>query len=311
MRGSNQQLLDEIKKMIEGKNFSSIDEAQDFLDQFMEKKNSRPVDDFLGISTNQMHRLLYTRSLLDLDNIVTFNIALGPEAFEGIPVVKNVFYFLSRLAELEPLKATQKGNLPLKFAQELFETFKEFPEGLRLNIRSEEETTTVLSLRHILKMCKWIKKEKKHFKLTLKGRKIVERGRLSTADFWILFSKFTQEFNWGFQDGYPELSIVQASFVFSLYLVHRLAREFIEADKIADRFVQAFPFALDEAKSGGSYFSTNPLRTVKNCFKLRFLVRFCEYFGFVIIRREKQKPYNEKLLIKKSDFFDDFIQWKV
>ena len=309
MGEKGQQILDEVREAIQGKNFASMDELQDFVNQFMEEKNSCSVDDFLGFSHEQIHRLLYTQSLLELNDMVTFNIGLGPEAFEDIPVVKNVFYFLSRLSELEPLKATQKGNLPLKFARELLEAFGTSPGRRRINIRSEQEATSVLAIRHILKMCKWIKKEKKHFKLTLRGKKIVARGRLSTADFWTLFSVFTREFNWGFQDRYPEILIVQQSIVFSLYLVHRMAREFVDADEIADRFVRAFPLALEEAKNSGPWFSRDPSGTVKSCFKLRFLARFCEYFDLVVIRREKRNTYVEKMLIKKSDFFDSFIQW--
>ena len=311
MGEKGQQILDEVREAIQGKNFASMDELQDFVSQFMEEKNSCPADDFLGFSHDQIHRLLYTQSLLELNDMVTFNIGLGPEAFEDIPVVKNVFYFLSRLSELEPLKATQKGNLPLKFTRELLEAFGTLPERRRISIRSEQEATSVLAIRYILKMCKWIKKEKKHFKLTLKGRKIVKGGRFSTGDFWTLFSVFAREFNWGFQDRYPEILIVQQSIVFSLYLVHRMAREFVDADEIADGFVRAFPLALEEAKNSGAWFSADPSGTVKNCFKLRFLDRFCEYFGLVVIRREKRNIHVEKMLIKKSDFFDSFIQWRI
>jgi len=305
------QTLDEIKEAIQGKDFASMDEAQDFVDQFMAKRNSRPVDDFLGLFSEQMHRLLHARSLLDLNDMVVFKVGLEPEVFKDIPIVKNVVYFLSRLSELEPLKATQKGNLPLRFVRELFEIFGELHEGLRFGIRSEQDTISVLSLRHILKMCKWIKKEKKHFKLTVQGRKIVKRGGLSTEDFWVLFCTFTRAFNWGFQDRYPEIGIVQSGFVFSLYLMHQMVREFVDADEIADDFVRAFPLSLDEAERDGGYFSMDPLRTVKNCFKLRFLERFCEYFGLVIIRREKRKIHDTKMLFKKTDFFDGFIQWRI
>lgn len=311
MKNKAGEVLDEVKEAMQGKDFASIEELQNFVDQYMARRNSRPVDEFLGLSSEQMHRLLHTRDLLGLNDMVVFNIGLETEAIEDLPIVKNTFYFLSRLSELEPLKATQKGNLPLKFARELFETFSELPRGTKFTIRSEQESLSVLSLRHILKMCKWIKKEKKHFKLTLRGKKIVERGRLSINDFWTLFSVFTREFNWGFQDRYPEIWIVQSGFVFSFRLLHQMAREFVDAHEIADGFVRAFPLSLDAAESEGGYFSLDPLRTVRDCFKLRFLERFCEYFGLVAIRREKRKTHDIKMLVKKTDFFDDFIQWTI
>jgi len=47
MKNKTGQTLDEIKEAIEGKTFASLKEAQDFLDQFMAKKNTRPVDEFI------------------------------------------------------------------------------------------------------------------------------------------------------------------------------------------------------------------------------------------------------------------------
>jgi len=55
-------------------------------------------------------------------------------------------------------------------------------------------------------------------------------------------------FNWAFQDSYPPFRIIQGGFVFSLYLVHRKARRFIDAHDLGYYFIKAFPAILSEAE---------------------------------------------------------------
>jgi len=100
--------------------------------------------------------------------------------------------------------------------------------------------------------------------------------------------------------------IIQGGFVFSLYLLHRKARHFIEDKDLGDYFIKAFPTTLPEAEGIRIF---NPGDTVKDCFSLRFLEHFCEYFGFVDTRREKKTPYGFHLFIKKSALYDQYINW--
>jgi hypothetical protein len=151
----------------------------------------------------------------------------------------------------------------------------------------------------------WLKKEKHYYSLTKKGRSIVERG-FSEADFFTLFKVFTRRFNWAFQDSYPSIWIIQGGFVFSLYLLHRKALRFIDAEELGDYFIKAFPGALSEAEA---IRLLDPGDTVRNCFSLRFLQHFCEYFGLVDTRREKKKPYGFRLFVKKSSFYDRYVDW--
>lgn len=299
------QLLGEVRDEIEGQEFHSLEEAQDFLNRLMEEKNRGPQSHFLGLSPEQMHRILYQPLEATMD-IVEFNHALAPAAFWDIQVVKNCRMFLSRLGELEPLKATAKGNLPLNFARELYEEFVGPTPGYGMRIRSEEDAISVLSLRHILRMCGWIKKEKKHFKLTAKGRKILSDGFLPDH-FFTLFKTFTRKFNWPFQDRYPNLWIIQGGFLFSLYLLRVKACGFVEAETLGDCFVEAFPMMVTEAQVIPG---EDPVETVGRCFSLRFLERFCEYFGFLDVVRKKKVPYGQRLFVKTSDFFKNYFAWK-
>ncbi len=107
---------------LENQKFRSIDEAQNFLDAWTARRNAEPVPEFLGLSPEQMHRVLY-RPFEDTSDIVTLNKNISREEIAEVPVVRETVYFLKRLSELEPLKATVKGNLPRAFAQEMHRVF--------------------------------------------------------------------------------------------------------------------------------------------------------------------------------------------
>ena len=300
-----QQVMEEIKEQLGNREFGSFEEANEFLGSFMEKKHVVPQIDFLGLSSQQIHRMLYD-PLETLEDMVGFNHVLEPEAFREIPVVKNSLFFLNRLKQAEPLKATAKGNLPLAFARELYSEFLDPSDRFHRSIRSEEDALAVNTLRHVLKMCGWLKKMKNHYRLTLKGTKLIEQG-FSGSNFFTLMNVFVRRFNWAFQDGYPQFWIIQGGSVFSLYLLHGKGRQFISAGELGDSFIRAFPAVIGEAEESIPLLRVEDIR---RCFSLRFLVRFCEYFGLADIRREKKKQdYKLDLFVKKSAFYDQYIKW--
>jgi len=302
--GTAQRVMEEMREALDSQEFRSLEEAQGFLDRFRESKNRVPQLDFLGLSSDQVYRMLHS-PLEDLGDMLRFNHQLDPSAFRDITIVKNTLFFLVRLNDLEPLKATAKGNLPLTFTRELHQQFINPSRQFQFRIRSEEESIAVNTLRHVLRMCGWVKKTKNYYSLTRKGRSLLAQG-FSEEHFFRLLHVFTDRFNWAFQDMYPSFWIIQAGFVFSLYLVHRKARRFIEDEDLGDYFIKAFPATLSEAEEMPFF---DPSDTVRNCFSLRFLEHFCEYFGFVETRRQKKEPYGFRLFVKKSAFYDQYIDW--
>lgn len=297
-------LREELQRAIGDRVFESIEEAKEFAHKFMESKNSAPQLDFLGLSADQMHRLLYS-PLEDLEDTIRFNHDLEPEAFKDIPIVKNTLYFLTRMKDIQPMKATAKGNLPIAFARELDSYFGSLLSQAGFRIRSEEESPLLNALRHILTMCGWIKKVYNRFSLTKKGENILQKG-FSEPHFFTLLKTFTRSFNWAFIDRYGELSIIRDSFLFSLYVLHTKARIPVKGEVLGDYFIKAFPMALLEADDIAFF---DPEDYVKSCFSLRFLERFCEYFGFIDVKREKISLARSKLTLIKSSFFNQYIDW--
>ncbi len=299
------QIFDEMRSAMKGQAFKSIEEAQAFADAWLGKKNAEPKSEFLGLSPEQLNRMLY-RPFDETSDIVTFNRDLSSEKFLEIPIVKEAVYFLRRLGELQPLKATAKGNLPRAFACEIHDRFPEHPE-FSYPIVSEEGDMKLSALRHILDMCGWVKKRNQKFYLTQKGQILDGKG-FGPDDFHHLFQTYTRKFNWASRDFYPELEIIQQAFLFSCYLLYRKAKTYVNVNEFSTYFIQAFPAAL---KPEEKYLSSEePYRLLQHSFYVRFIERFCEYFGFVTIQKQK-RSFQLDYLIRTTPFFDELFQWKL
>ena len=299
------QVFDEMRATMKGQAFKSIEEAQGFADAWLKKANAQPKSEFLGLSPEQMHRMMY-RPFDETSDIVTLNRNLSSEKILEIPIVKEAVYFLRRLGELQPLKATAKGNLPRAFACEIHDRFPEHP-AFPFPIVSEEGDTKLSALRHILGMCGWIKKRNQKFYLTQKGQILNGKG-FGSDDFHHLFRMYTQEFNWASRDFYTELEIIQEAFLFSCYILHRKAKAFINANEFSNYFIQAFPAVLKREEKHLP--SEEPYQLLQHCFYVRFIERFCEYFGLVTIQKKEKRSLQLDYLIKTTPFFNELFQWK-
>jgi hypothetical protein len=252
-----------------------------------------------------MYRILH-QPFTGATDILTLNRNLPKEDLLDIPVVKETIYFLKRLSELQPLKATAKGNLPQAFAREIHDQFPEHP-NFHYPIRSEEQDSKLSALRHLLDMAGWVKKRNQRFSLTQKGQIVVQNG-FNTDDFFHLFETYTIKFNWASRDLYPNLFIIQESFLFSCYLLYRETKTYIQVNEITTSFIRAFPAVLNKVEKIPFM---EPEEEVRYAFYLRFIERFCEYFGLVTIQREKGKSLDFKCAIQITSLFEKMFGWKL
>ena len=301
----HQDWKEQLKKEMAGKDFSSLDEANRFLRVYYERRNAEPQPDFMGLSSDQVHRLIdlpYTHTT----DMVVLNCDFRAEDMTGIPVVSHSVRFLTELASVQPLKATAAGNLPPDFAKPLFVDLDQTPLKEIIKFRTETDSMIVHSLRLILSIGGWIKKEKGYFRLTRKGNKAVEQG-FSAADYLDLFTAFVQKFNWGYQDGYPAFEIIQRATLFSLFLLHKKARGFRKSYSLSPYFIRAFPLILVEAEPRWD----DVFSQIDRCYETRFLERFCAYFGLIDLRERNPDPLERTLTLKTSPFFDRLLTWKI
>ena len=91
----------------------------------------------------------------------------------------------------------------------------------------------------------FIKKEKGRFRLTRKGEQVFSQG-MNGKSFLDLFQAYTVKFNWAYRDGYPQIDIIQHSFLFTLFCLRRFGGESRPGEFYVELFLRAFPMVSDE-----------------------------------------------------------------
>ncbi|MCX6561804.1 MAG: SEC-C domain-containing protein [Candidatus Aminicenantes bacterium] len=294
---------EELKKIMARKDFSSLEAANEFLRVYWTRRNSEPRADFLGLSSDQIHRLI-DLPFTHTSDIVRFNADYETEILTEIPIVKDVRRFLDAFAGAEPLKATATGNLPREFAKALFEELDRSRLKKYIKFRTETDSLDVHTLRLVLEIVGWVRKSKGYFRLTQKGRKALDVG-LSASNYLDLLSSYICRFNWGYQDRYPEFEIIQRAALFSLYLLHKKARQSVASHSLSPYFIRAFPRILAEVQSPWK----NIFSIIDDCFALRFIERFCGYFGLIDVQ-ERSDPLGHIRILQVNGFFDRLMTWK-
>ena len=127
-------------------------------------------------------------------------------------------------------------------------------------------------------------------------------------DFHHLFQTYTRKFNWSSRDFYPELQIIQQAFLFSCYILHMKAKTGASANELSTYFIQAFPAVIntDERDLSSEQF----LELAQHSFYVRFIERFCEYFGLVRVENKEKRSLQLDYLIRTTPFFDEMFQWE-
>jgi hypothetical protein len=249
-------------------------QIEELLAQFQAQKNAKALDDFLGLSPDQMHVIFYG-SLEDIKPILSFNPEFDKALLADVPVVTKATLLIRLLGEAGEAKETQNGFLPKKIVNALCE-----PHPLPgYSVQSEEYKPSVLALRHALTACGWIKKRNRKFSLTKKGQQIFENG-FAQNDYITLLQYWLRRYAWSFEDRYPECPLIQQAAVFSLYILHQEARQLIPSTRVAQLFVRAFPMSLDIVRDE-IFPERSPEDQLARILRLRLLERFAAYFGLV------------------------------
>ena len=274
---------------------SSIEDLNAIAAKISLQSNQRPLDEFMGLSPEQMSCFLYQP--FDSPALVTFNTEQIPEAH-----ILTLFESLASAIGTSGLKATAKGNLPLNLCKTLFEdcTWDTF-YGIR-NIRSEVDFDGLHCTRLTAELAKLIVRRKGQFQLTALGRKLIEpanRGKL----YFTLLKAYTQEFNWGYRDGCPDAEIIQTGFLFTLYLIAIYGEKSRPSADYESAFITAFPMLLEQIKN------KEPTYEANRCYSLRALKRFAYFFGLLDLEHTSSSPMDDTLMIKKASAFDQFISF--
>jgi hypothetical protein len=295
--------VEEIRQALEGQEFGSFEELQSAVDRMTGGRNRQAIEDFCGLSPEQMFRFLHFP--FTSPDIARFAETLPqpPEA----PVLA-LFMLLTDGCAGSGMKATAKGNLPRAFCQEAALSYwgAEKYEGWTLGhgVRQERDCLELNVIRLISELAGLLRKYRGRFLLTKKAGTLLAAG--AGKVYLELFEAYAGKFNWGYSDGYADLVIVQQSFLYSLFLLHRFGDPFRPPAFYEEKFLRAFPGVLREIAEPGYKTKED---YIGHCYTLRTMERFAHFFGLIEIKALSPGIFPHQIEIRKSPLLDQFVNF--
>jgi len=263
----------------------SLEELNSLASQFMARESQAPIDDFLGLSSDQMHNLLYSECFSPRD-ILSLRNDVDPDLLVPVPVIRQALYLLEELGKSEKgVKATATAKLPRVLVQAFSREFSG-EEGLDFKPMGQADLPGMDLLVYALKETGLIKIRTGWFSLTKKGQEIGEGKKLLSL-YTLLFSFYANSYDWLSMTYYDEeFFIIQQAASFGLFLLKKKARVYVPQAKIAALFQKAFPQTGEMARP----------------FLFLFLESFCLPFGLV--------ERNRDLAVRQSELFKRLFDWR-
>lgn len=243
------------------------------------------MDDFGGLSPNQMNYLFYEP--FDKNSSLQFSNALNDEVLDQIPFFRITEALVHIVKREKKLKLTATGALPVKICEELYShkflTDELIEKGISKLIR-EDKCISIGCSSVVAQNSGLVKKVAGKLLLTKLGmRLLMPQNRLEL--FYCVFLTFAQKFNWAYNDHYSEYAVAQLGWAYSVYLLIEFGNEERNIDFYAEKYLQAFPDFI------GCFPKTYHHTTKEmflQCYGVRTLDRFFEWFGFVSIKIPKK-----------------------
>ena len=295
-------VMAEVKQLLAENSFGSIDEANAFLANFMQRRNQAPRANFQQLSAEQMHRFIDFP--FDSPDLVTFTAA--PEGAAEAPIMRLLVMLLEAIGE-QGLKLTAAGNLPPKFVrasarayfgEEWYQEYTKFGD-----IRTEPHFGVLHSTRLVAEVAGLIRKVKGKFVISRKCSSA--RAKVGMAGLYPpMLRAFTTRFNWAYNSWGAELPLVQSTFLFTAYVLHRFGDQWRENTFYEAAFLAAFPQTLDEAMA---FTYDTPEHTVRNIYSSRALD------NFVFLGLAEERPVGDekerRFEIRKSPLLNAAIRF--
>jgi len=274
-------------------------------------KDNIPLDDFFGMTRNDIHVLLYYT--FSEKSPVQLRSDIDNSTLDRISFFRIVEEFLKIIEREKIIKLTPLGALPKKVMVELY-SYKfipdEFIESGLVKLMRQENCISIQTAWITTRIARVVKNTSGYLSLTKTGIKLLKPEN-RTQLFRAILSTFTEKFSWPFNDGYPEQPIGQLGWAFTILLLHKFGDQAKTVEFYSEKYLAMFPrFIL----LFDSDFST-PESEFANCYGIRSFERFLLWFGFVTVEKsgkysdiEKDKYLASDLIEKLFNF--DFIDRK-
>ena len=260
-------------------------------------RNNSPIDDFLGLSANQMHQLLYEP--FGDKSPVQFRNDINDKTLDQIPLFRIAEEYIKIVQRDKHIKLTPLGALPKKVIVELYgKGFlpEEHIESGITKLWREDDCTAIKSARLTVEIAGLVRKANGKLTVTKTGLKLLDsNNRLQM--FKLFFQAFTGKFLWSYNDGYPEQPVGQLGWAFSVIMLNRFGNQFHPVDFYANKYLNAFPMFIAFFRDG--YIKKEQLFT--RCYGIRTFHRFLFWFGFVTVVSRQNYTDVETDKYKKTD----------
>ena len=267
--------------------------------------NNRPIEDFEGFSSTDMHYLVYNTFSPDSPFQIKKNIP--DNILDQIPFLVQIEFLLSRINDLGELKLTAKGFLPTTLVKEIYELGLIKDEAIEDGITklyAETSSQPIQLTRMITELAGFTKKRYNKLTLTKAWRdRLLKKNRQDI--FLQTFATFAQKFNWGYFDGYSSQATGPVGFAFSLLLLSKYGDTERLDNFYSEKYLRAFPSLIDLFKDDP--WVSDSRKSFNSCYSIRTFDRFLDYFNLITIRSEGRQYYDSKKNIKKSSIFDEII----
>ena len=273
------QVFDAVEAMLAMNPDLTPDELDVALQHKVQDRNNQPHPDFCGVTPTQMANWLYAS--FDELQWVTIN---TPDDLSVSPVMRYLALILDESMENGgSFKATSKGNLPAKLvkqASELLPGFavSQFPINISISefAGSNEDKFNALHYTRVLAEISGIIYRRSGRYHVKKSAQKQYQAQGIQAFFKLMLEAAIRKYNWGYLDGFEQDVDLRTFWLFMLWRIqsHKNVGELIE------EVVTAFPDLL-LAFSPDDYIS--PERNLSAIIESRFIERFLQFWGFIII----------------------------
>jgi hypothetical protein len=291
----------EIDRRLADKNFSSDEEMQAAIQTIVNERNRKPLADFCGLSPREIDAMC--RRPFASPWLVRFAERIDPPPQAPILVLYNA---LAQACAGSGLKATAMGNLPRSFVHEAVRMYwrpgQQAEIARFLGTFNEERFHDLSDTRTIVTSAGLLRKLHGRFHLTKKAKELATQG--TDAIYRFLFIFYCDRFNWAYRDYEEELPIIQDSFLFTLYMLHRYGGRYLPFSFYQNKFVAAFPRMVVKCSSTPY---TSAETKAHSIYSRRALQRFAWFFGLAEVKSKEDNPYFWGAEIRKNPLLERFV----
>ena len=298
-----------ISQAVANEQFNSIEDAQAFVENYMNEHNSSPNTDMLNLTPSQTHKLL--TEPFESSDLLSWQFS-DVTKFTSAPVYWLAVNLIGALGA-DGVKCTANGNLPRNLCRSLFDSYmKKFAPNLIVSkINKEDDFINLHVVRSILLIAKLIRKHGGRWKPLKSTWQLYERiqqgdNTASTELYQVLFQTYATEYNWAYISGNEsDCAFYQFSIGYSLYMLRHLGTEWRHYREYQVLYEQAFPDQAD---------SLSELSKIE--FPSQYIFHFWFDFAWQVGLIEKRESTDENTNgfskeIVATPLFTELISWHI